>query len=267
MEIYSELLQEHMNITINLPKVPLKQQPNILKCCGPIELNEKEGNYACIKCGLVKDMYYIVNEEEPCKYNHGEPVGMHTSYSYNKYREYKPLTHFREHLRRYAGQRFAVFPAELIKDVKDYVDPLSPDAFHQVKHQLKQLGQKKYNVKVYDKQMRRWDMKQYKPQKFYKDIFSLIYELGGIQPNLHTIDLNAMFSMYKAICYQFRQMKIKNSVSRKNMPSHYMLLDLMLRQYGHTPYYNIPELKDKDLRNSVLTIFNKLECNVQKIMG
>jgi hypothetical protein len=267
MEVYAEMLLDELKIDIGIfkKKPELIPQPYIITCCGPIELNEVEGHYSCIECGLIKDGYYIVNEEEPQRYTAGMPVGSRSSYTYSKYRPYKPLTHFREHLRRYAGQRFVTFPKDLINDLKTVIDPLDRKAFSKVKHYLKKFSGKRYTVKYYDKEMRVWREKQCKPTKFYKDIFSIIYELGGLQPNVKNI--NEMFAMYSAVCFQFKHLKGQGATNRRNMPSHYMLLDLLLKEYGNEPYYEIPYLKDEELRNSVLKIFNVLRNNVQKVMG
>jgi len=258
--VYLDLLKDCCGIVLPRPVKTLPpQQKNVIECCGPIELVPKEGHYVCWNCGLVKDNYFIVQEEEPHR-SGGKPFGSQSSYTYKKYRPYKPLTHFREHFRRYTGQRFQTIPTELLHDLRPKVNPRAKDAYWQVKTQLKKLKGKKYVVKVWNKEMRRYDAKKYTPQKFYKDIFCIIYDLGGYQPKVDNV--NEIFQAYQNLQYQFLQLKRKHETSRSNMPSHFMLLDILLRKHGHSPYYEIPYLKDKESREKVIQIFKMLNYNV-----
>lgn len=270
--IYAQLLKEYCDIEIPgyiPPTAPVlqKQEPNILECCGPIELNAKEGYYFCWTCGLIKDDKYIVQEEEP-EYSGFKANGAQTSYggkssyTYNKYRAYKPLTHFREHIRMYLGQRFHPIPDQLIADIKSLgkVDVNSKDAYQQVRQSMKQLRHRTYEIQVWDYNMRRLQTKHYKTPKFYKDIFSIIYTLGGHQP--HIQNLHSIIQAYRNLQYQFLQLK-----TRHNMPSHYMVLDILLRRYNNQSYYNIPYLKDDSSRDKVIEILQLLNDNVQKDHG
>ena len=46
-----------------------------------------------------------------------------------------------------------------------------------------------------------------------------------------------------------------------------MMLRLLLKHYGHEPYYDIPDLKDPLLRQTVHEIFERLKKDVQETMG
>ncbi len=257
MDIYEELLYKAGIIPEPESKI-IKPEKYILECCGPIELVRKEGTYVCWTCGKVLGMNYIVNEEEPRYCREGEILGASSRYTYKKYRPYKPLTHFREHLRRYLGQRFLAIPDELLNDLRGKFNPMDRNAYVKVKSQMKQLGGKKYTVEVWDKEMRRTELKKYKVQKFYKDIFTIIYSLGGIQPRFN--QTNEIFNSYMKLQYEFAQARNQGRLNnRHNMPSHFMILDILLRKHGHVPYYEIPHLKDHASWQNVLNMYNDLK--------
>ena len=120
------------------------------------------------------DEYFYDTREPFQRYSVGEPYGSKSTQNVTMYRPYHPLTHFREHLRRYMGERFQYIPEELLKDLRGKIDPMHRDAFWHVKSELKSLRHKKYKVQYWDRGMRRYYVKEYSPQKFYKDIFSII---------------------------------------------------------------------------------------------
>lgn len=253
MEVYQEMLEAEGIIPKTIK--PNEYIPNkyVISCCGPVELNPKEGMYVCWSCGLVKHMGYIVNEEEPVHCDAQTPYGSGSTYVYKKYRPYKPLTHFREHLRRYLGQRFLYIPETLLDDLRGKFDPLDRDAYMKVKKLMKQLGNKKYEIESWDKEMRRKVTKHYKAQKFYKDIFTIIYNLGGIQPKFHLV--NSILESYMKLQYEFEHHKS----GRHNMPSHFMILDILLKEHGHSPYYYIPHLKDQVSWEKAVCLYQRLK--------
>jgi hypothetical protein len=89
---------------------------------------------------------------------------------------------------------------------------------------------------------------------FYKDIFTIVYELGGRRPDFN--NMQQLYQKYKDLTYYFTRKKIQ--LARHNMPCNYMLLDILLRECNHTPYYNLPYLKNINLRDTVIHIFNEL---------
>ena len=220
------------------------------KCCGQIDEDRVNGCYTCTNCGLVVcDKLYDSQEEHPSK--------PHLRQTYvTMYRPYKSLTHFREHYRRYAGHRWTDIPDKLLLDLKPLVgDPMNRDAYTKVKKSLQQLRQNRYPVRFYDKKYKIHKTKLYPPQKFYKDIFLIIYKLGGVQPNLNNIHSDRIYNQYKIIEYTFRQLPEK---TRRNMPSHFYILQELLKLNGHEPYYIIPQLKAFKLRSRVEKIYTSI---------
>lgn len=250
MEIYASMLRTECGIDIGYKASPIvnNNQPTriIYSCCDTVEEDRVNGCYSCVGCGLVlDDKYYDSNEAQPSK--------PHLRQTYvTMYRAYKPLTHFREHYRRYAGHRDTDIPQSLLDDLRPYVsDARHPEAYAMVKRGLQQLKNHQYPVRFYDKKYKVYKTKQYPPQKFYKDIFLIVYRMGGIQPDLNHIHANRIYDQYKVVEYGFRQLPTKD---RRNMPSHFYILLQLLRLNGHEPHYVIPQLKAERLR-----------CRIEKI--
>ena len=256
------MLFEHGVIKENPTKIDFTPIKNVIKCCGPIVLNCIEGMYVCDNCGTVKDMFYLSTSEEPAHYHQtGKPYGSAGSYTYYKYRPYNPLTHFREHLRRYLNQRCTRVPDELIELLRPKIDPLNRKAYWHVKNELRALKPRKFILEVWNRDMKRYDEKSYPISKFYKEVFRIIYILGGVQPTFeHSI--NEIIQTYKNLQYQFFQKKKEDKIKRHNMPSHFMLLQKLLEFYGHKPYYELPVLKDRRSHQKTLLLYRELSSAV-----
>lgn len=257
----------NISIYLSMLNLPVINEPkplslsNKLTCCGEVEVNKPKGEYSCIRCGLVKEPYFIVQEEEPHYPAYNSHWGTKSAYSYSKPRFYNPLTHFREHVRRYVGARFTDIPEALIKDLEELkITVLSPDAFNIVKEALKSLAGKIYTRDIYNPQTKFTKTTHQRSNQFYKDIFNIIYLLGGIQPKFTQFD--EIYQKYRELVYYFE--RTKTSLKRHNMPTNYMLLDILLQELGHTPYYKLPYLKNQELQNKVLQIFKQLR-NDQEI--
>ena len=240
--IYYEMLKEvgitAENLIINQTDVFDEPIPNpVCKACKsePLTLWQ-DGYLTCHECGLVnKDErqydhtcvpgYYKIESSKACNGTHFE-----------KKRSYKPITHFKEHMRRYMGARFTPIPDKLLQDLVDMkVDHLSPNAFFEVKKALKKL---KYN-------------------DYYKEIFHIIYKLGGQAPVIPDEVFHECVNAYQALMLAFERKK--KEWKRHSMPSNYVVLDMLLRHFGHVPYYNIPMLKDDDLQLKVQSMIQELK--------
>lgn len=84
----------------------------------------------------------------------------------------------------------------------------------------------------------RAQLKQRKMHAKYKSIFTIIYALGGRAPKITSRFKEQCMDTYRALEHFFKQRR--DQFRRKSMPSVYMLLDIVLRQNGHEPYYFIP---------------------------
>lgn len=211
INIYLQLLHDSVGIQqSNL--YPLKKAKSVSskKCCEDMVVIEhcRGENSYCMNCGLVlrdkvlrADMNY-----------------MYTSSTIIKKRFYSPLTHFKEHLRRYMGSRFTTIPLEVLESIRG-VDTKSENAYFLIKACLKKM---KYS-------------------KFYKEIFMLIYMNGGCKVEVTNEQYNACISDFKIILHYFK--KYKSLWNRHSLPSNYMLMKLLLEKNGHIPYYTLPELK------------------------
>jgi hypothetical protein len=183
------------------------------------------------------------------------PWGMKSSYTYKKRRFYNPLTHFKEHLRRYLGARFTLIPQELMADLRTMnLNVQHPEAYNTVKTALKSLRHKQYQTSRMNHHTKFTEHRVHRSTNFYKDIFTIIYELGGQKPDFN--NMQQLYQKYKDLTYYFTRKKIQ--LARHNMPCNYMLLDILLRECDHTPHYNLPYLKNINLRDTVIHIFHQL---------
>ena len=99
----------------------------------------------------------------------------------------------------------------------------------------------------------------------YKEIFTIIYRKGGVNPKVSYEVFEKCIAEFKILMYHF--IRNKEIWGRHSMPSIYMMMDILLKENGHTPYYNIPKLKDDILREKVVSIYKdlkdiKIEYNV-----
>lgn len=239
--MYRQMLQDVGISTEDLPTDPdtdkpvdLTRYPQCKRCqTEPLSL-WSNGFLTCHECGLV-------NTEEQ-QWDHTDVPGYYKIHStkalngttFERRRSYKPITHFKEHLRRYMGARFTEIPDQLLDKLK-YIDVKDPYSFNNVKKALKKHGFRKY----------------------YKEVFLIIYKLGGTPPNITDQVFHQCVTAYNALMIAFERKKAE--WKRHSMPSNYVMLDVLLRHFGHEPYYVIPNLKDADLQDKVEWMISELD--------
>lgn len=244
-KVYADLL---IDCGIFLPEEDVKPDPNLViggrkqwrDCCKEREIifDQQKGSYWCYNCGLVQEDHVYVHN---IFWVAGKPIpipGTNCSTTIVRKRPYQPLTHFKEHLRRYMGARFRDIPTKLCDTVSAALqleDLQQPDAYFRVKAVLKKNG---FN-------------------KFYKEIFTIIYHLGGINPRLEHDTYQNCIKDFTRLSFVY--MKNRDKFKRHSMPSLYMMLDILLRKNNHIPHYQIPYLKDLQLKTNVESILEKLE--------
>ena len=214
---YKSLL-EAQGIFVETEPEPLSSRVIQYSCCDEIDENA-EGMLSCFGCGKVFNIYKIVNEEEPC-HNFNTPLGASSHIApQQKRRIYKRLTHFKEHVRRFLGARFTELPQELLDEIKKKVDLQNRDCYNQVKAVLKQM----------------------KKPKLYKEIFTIIYKIGGVKSKFTQV--NEIYKLFSDYDYQFELMRQRGETNRHNGFSFYMLLDIFLKELGYESFYYLPCLK------------------------
>lgn len=242
-EKYAELLREQ-DIPVDESDIVYRAPVQRKHTCIGAEPELLNGYLVCDKCGLVLEVDMI--EREPPQYmqqrrlyRHEDSRGLgadEQSYMPRK-RYYKPLTHFRQHLRAYLYAGTCNVTKSVVKRIAKKVDMQDRNAYQLVKSELKKLGL----------------------QKHYRDVFSIIYASGGVKPNVSAAQAESMCHYFKRWCYHFNQC---DRFGKHNTPSIHMLLDIILKEFGHEPYYYIPTLKSDKLRERVLDIYDqvKKEC-------
>lgn len=247
MEVYLEMVQEFCGAAAviepqqELTPTPLPprrrnqhlQQQVLIddpECCDDpmIRHGPRGENAYCMNCGLCVENRFLELDY----------IRMKTSVFFTKKRFYAPVTHFKEHLRRYMGARFTGIPEHIVEGTK-CVNVENPDAYFEMKKRLKEL----------------------KYPKLYKEIFTLIYMHGGHRPMIGN-------DMYQKCVYDFniimkKFLGIRGDYKRHSMPCNYMLLDMLLKTNGHDTYYRFPHLKNDKCRERVLEIYSDLKSKVE----
>lgn len=235
-----ELLLEH-----GLEKEFPQEEPKLLfmqTCCGEEVVWPHHGYRVCYVCGKVADG--VILEQPQSAFDKNNNMSSYRSakntvsqgWEMRYKRKYRSYTHFRDHLYRYAGSRTRC-DLELAKDLM-HVDMNDWNAYLEVKKVLKKK----------------------KLSKRYRDIFTIIYQLGGEKPKLSSQLIQQCNNDYRALETYFNENK--EYFGRKSMPSVYMLLDIILRKNGHEPKYFIPQVKDKKLNKRVQDFFNKFDADI-----
>jgi hypothetical protein len=214
----------YQNLKRNEEKFNHTQEPekNILQCCPNSEFPILDGFYVCSICGLVKEQV-LDNEYQPngCV---GELLGESNGYVYKPLRFYKPLNHFREHLKSFLASHPIAFPPALLKSLQ-HINVHQKTAFFLIRKELK--AQRKV--------------------KYYKHVWSLIHELGGKKNELTNQQYHNCLNIFKSFLVAFQA----NPGERKNLPSHNMILNAILKMLKIEIYYETPGLCNNKLRKNV----------------
>ena len=184
-----------------------------------------DGHYVCDVCGSVKEKYLDDQYHQEGMYT--ATTGSNPGFTYNIFRYYKPLNHFREHLRRFLGSRPTQMDLTLLS-----IDVANPKAYFIIKKQLKQL----------------------KMQKEYKNIWSILYKLGGKKPEMDNKMFHAVIHYFGRFIVKYPEVK----GCRKSVPSHDMLLSAIFEKLRYVPPYLLPIVQSRKIRENILIIIK--EC-------
>ena len=209
-----------------------QQEPakNPLWCCDPPEpyahsLDILDGFWTCFVCGKIKEQ--VLDDQYHQEGMFTGTTGSNPGFNYTVYRPYKPLNHFREHLRRFMGSRSTQMNVSLIR-----IDVSRRDAFVLIKKQLKAL----------------------KLRCEYKNIWSILYRLGGKPPNIS----NHLFHECNRLFFEFSSKYEQYKGIRKSIPNHDMLLAAIFEKLGYKTYYELPLIQSKKIRDNIYYIIK--EC-------
>lgn len=207
----------------------IQEEPVSTQCCAVPQnvlssLVVREGYLVCDICGLVKERY--LNNEYIPETIFTSSTGLNPGFHYQVKRFYKPLNHFREHLRRYMGSRHSSMDLALLT-----FDPKDRDAFHTIKSQLKQL----------------------KLVQEYKNIWSIIYALGGKKPDLSNEQFHTILRYFYKFIHNFTKLKTQ----RKSVPSHEMILHQIFLLIDYEPFYHLPIVQSISIRAEIEIILTQ----------
>ena len=192
-----------------------------------------DGFPTCTICSKVQIHFRELDDSTITKPTFGELLGMNNGYVFISPRFYKPISHFREHLRRYMGANQVQLNEDQWTYLKDHLDETNIYAYMILKNLLKKLNL---------------------PRQ-YRNIWSILYKLGGKIPELSNEQFHMCLNIFKKFLVVYDQEKEK--WNRKSIPSHYMLLNEFLQLVQHEKYYAFPELKNEVLKKNVQFILNK----------
>lgn len=210
------------------------------ECRGEWFPEESNSYIVCSLCGLVLSTLPSIDMDNSQRhrrmYRHENPrwLGLDEDSYMPRRRYYNPITHFRQHLRCYMSTRITDIPSDIMSHMQLKIDITRRDCYHKVKLELKKMNR----------------------QEYYKDIFSIIYALGAPRPAITPEQMDAMCNYFKRWYHHF------NTQSRfggHNTPSMHMLLNIIMKEFGHEPYYDMPMLKSEKLRSRVYTIYEDVK--------
>lgn len=230
---YEEMLREQgFEIPVYEEKEELRKT-----CCGLsfYEMQIHNGFYVCHKCNIpfAHDYSYFFNEySKPY-----EAFGSNSSHSYIKKREYKHVNHFIEVLRRYMGVSKLSIPEQVLELVEKNINVLNKNSYFNIRELLREFGY----------------------QKYYHEIFPIIYKLKGVQVFIDNKDYWKCINLFKMFKYKYLKMEAYKEYGKTSIPSYYMILKSFLKRIDHECYYILPELKNNLLRENVNGIIEKLE--------
>ena len=192
------------------------------RCCGD-EMEYSHGYLCCYTCArAIRHQKY---EWYPTPNNGGKRVN--EGYSFVKKRPYKKQQYFMNHFKRYYGTEEPVPDDEWVTELCSSIDMNHRDAYFHVREFLRKR----------------------KLSRYYKSIFSMIYQFGGVRPRLTSEQFTRVPVEINSICHYFWDTREdRRGSSMKCVP---MLLEKILLQVGHVPYYRLHELKDEELREQV----------------
>ncbi len=245
--VYAELLNE-FNIKINEKEIqdPAEESINLdatLRCCG--EITVSQGGYVCTSCGKVLQQG-VIESDYHCGYakiyrhESQKPLGGDEHWYTERKRRYHPKTHFKQHLNCYLGARNRKIPGTILNALKKKICVTDPEAFNQV---------------------RCW-LKAHHKFSYYKDTFTILYRLGAPIPTFTKVtEIMDDFSIW------YNNFTGSHRFGGHNTPSMQMLLMIFLKRHGHEPFYNIPELKSKKLRDRVYEIDKQVYSGLEDRMA
>jgi hypothetical protein len=225
---FQQLLQEAG--LLDIPEPTLQACKFIPKqcCSGEIFINDQAFT-VCWSCGKViadavkQFIFYAPTMDTDCTYYNGGGRHRHNTGVQlpAKKRYYQSKIHFTTHLKRYLNQSTSPddVPGELVDNVKAIVDVNDRNAYSDVRECLK-----------------RWKLGRH-----YKDIFHIIYRAGGKQPELQADQLQRLDRSINSIQTYFYTKR--TNLGKKSMPCVPWLLEQLLIQCGHQPYYYLHTLK------------------------
>jgi hypothetical protein len=205
-------------------------------CCGELVTYYSHGYYTCWHCA--KQWY-----DPPMIWYNGmdnNEDGAQPAYKrrndgvvWTKRRYYSKRLQFRTLLNQYIGN---VMQPELdddwVEHVQRHIDVHKPDAYIQIRDYLRRTKQ----------------------AKLYGKIYCCIYLLGGQRPQLTPAQSQQLRVEFDAIEDYFTH-RYQPAGQRSSMYSVPSLLELLLRDLGHTPFYQMYQLKDRKLLNLVKTFY------------
>lgn len=233
-----------------LPAQDLSFKPDV--CCnGDTEVNS-DAFTVCMDCGKVipnaikQFVFYMSGDAgEGCSYFTRNPKNNTGVQLPTKKRFYQSKIHFMTHLKRYLGlvTSYSDVDEKLIEQIKKEIDVMDKMAYFNVREILKRR----------------------KLGKHYKDIFFIIYECGGVRPQLSGEQMRLLERHIGSIQTYFYANR--DRWGKKSMPCVPWILEKLMRRCGHEPYYCLHSLKAAALQKEAETFFELYDNETEFIAG
>lgn len=211
------------------------------RCCNGDTCVNSEAYTVCMDCGKClpdapKQFVFYMNNydagQEGCSFFKRDSKRNSGVQLPAKRRYYQSKIHFMTHLKRYLDLVTSgdPVPAGLIRELD--VDVNDEMAYFHVRDLLKKR----------------------KLGKHYKDIFTIIYQRGGVRPDLSGAQLEMVERHIKSIQTFFYANR--HRWRKKSMPCVPWLLERLLIACGHKPYYCLHMLKSEPLQKEAENFYD-----------
>lgn len=268
MQVYKEMLAS-LNIPLEIEEEVQKEAPEV-SCCSMFNNQEYNGGFmACSDCGKVdrlsqKYAYHL--EQKPDffgHYNHG--------YSIHKKRFYQAYTNLKDHFYRLIGYSHASAPCEEWNSTgyctrrcfdinrckncygrhRSLVCPVPLNWKVKMKKEFNWRSEGAYEqLKCY--------LKKNRLSCQYKNIFALLYGLGGPLPSINPQQYENIVRLLRTI-YNFYCDELREQDHKRSLGSALMILKYCLDTLGIDYYYEMPMLKTVKAQERVLAFIGRFK--------
>lgn len=208
---------------INQPVMKKQDLTIITWCCGEIQYYS-----SCNTCAKVLHHNSFDHTRSSECVAYPDQIYKNPGFQVRNFRPYKISSHFRAHFRQYIDEwsfdRNSNDFQELVDYIKNNINVQSPNAYILIKQYTKSI----------------------KKPRLYKQLWSALYNAGGVMPKFNSQELQRLFVEFRSIENYFNSNY--DNGNYHNICSVISVLDFLLKLTGKSPYYQFPLVKNSEAK-------------------